>query len=727
MVLITSWIGRTRRCAAMAALILAAWAMAGAWQEGHAESSAWSSAALDAKAVPARLRLLSGGVAASAPEALLLGLEFELLKGWKVYWRTPGDAGYPPEIDWTGSENLTAPRMRWPAPERFHVLGLETLGYRDAVLFPIEARLQDVAGPVRLRAKISYLVCDEICIPGEATLSLDIPEAGLRLGAATPQRTHIQAALARVPGDGQAAGLAIEGAEMAEDSGLLSVTVRAAAPFHAPDLYVEGPEGFFFTAPTIHFWDGKRRAIFRMDVEGGALMGSEGGAAAILGQKLRFTLVDDLGRASLRAMEAERVVVPAAASPLAGKTFIAALLLAVLGGLILNLMPCVLPVLSLKLLTIAGHGGAPRAVVRRNFLATSAGILFAFLVLATLIFFLRGAGQAVGWGFQFQAPIFLLFMLTLLTLFAANLWGLFAIRLPVGVQTFLATRGHGEGSAANFLTGIFATILATPCSAPFLGTSIGFALSRGAVEIYAVFTALGVGLALPYLAVVLFPGLASRLPKPGHWMVRLRRVLGLALLATAIWLLTVLAGEVGAEASFGVGALMAALLLAIGLGRRFPRLRRPLGGLALLFLGLALLVTLHGTAPSDAEIRARLLAEDGIWQPFDQTAIPALVADGKRVFVDVTADWCITCQANKAIVLDRGEVAEALRAEDVVAMRADWTRPDERIAAYLAQFGRFGIPFNAVYGPGAPTGIPLPELLSQKAVLDAMRRAGPKE
>lgn len=724
-----------RRCAAMAALIFAAWAMAGAWQEGHAESSAWSSAALDAKAAPARLRLLSGGVATSAPKALLLGLEFELLKGWKVYWRTPGDAGYPPEIDWTGSENLTAPRMRWPAPERFHVLGLETLGYRDAVLFPIEARLQEVAGPVRLRAKISYLVCDEICIPGEAALALDIPEAGLRPGAATPQRTRIQAALARVPGDGQAAGLAIEGAEVAEDSGLLSVTVRAAAPLHAPDLYVEGPEGFFFTAPTTHFWDGKRRAIFRMDVEGGALMGGEGGAlmgskggaAAILGQKLRFTLVDDLGRASPRAMEAERVVVPAAASPLAGKTFIAVLLLAVLGGLILNLMPCVLPVLSLKLLTIAGHGGAPRAVVRRNFLATSAGILFAFLVLATLIFFLRGAGQAVGWGFQFQAPIFLLFMLALLTLFAANLWGLFAIRLPVGVQSFLATRGHGEGSAANFLTGIFATILATPCSAPFLGTSIGFALSRGAVEIYAVFTALGVGLALPYLAVVLFPGLASRLPKPGNWMIHLRRVLGLALLATAIWLLTVLAGEVGAAASFGVGALMAALLLAIGLGRRFPRFRRPLGALALLCLGLALPVTLHGTAPSEAEIRARLLAEAGIWQPFDQAAIPALVADGKRVFVDVTADWCITCQANKAIVLDRGEVAEALRAEDVVAMRADWTRPDERIAAYLAQFGRFGIPFNAVYGPEAPAGIPLPELLSQKAVLDAMRRAGPKE
>jgi len=712
------------RGVAVIVLACAALAMAGAWQESDAASSSWTHEGLDSNAHPARLRLLVGGVAADDPASLLLGLEFEMLAGWKIYWRTPGDAGYPPEIDWTGSENIDTPAIRWPVPERFHVLGLETLGYHEGVVLPIAARLKDATKSTRLRAKISYLVCDEICIPGDAVLSLDLGAADLGaadLGEAATARAQIIQALTRVPGDGISAGLAIERAEYSADDSLLAVTVRSVAPLRTPDLYVEGPENYFFSAPSVYFWEGKRRAIFRLAVEG------PGGASpkqnAMLGMDLRLTLVDGLGGANLRAAEVRLAVAPANAAAFADLTFVAAILLAILGGLILNLMPCVLPVLSLKLLAIAGHGGAPKRVVRQSFLATSAGILFAFLILATLIFLLRSAGQAVGWGFQFQSPFFVLFMVVLLVLFAANLWGLFTVRLPVAVQTYLATRGHGEGTVAHFMTGMFATVLATPCSAPFLGTSIGFALSRGAVEIYAIFAALGLGLSLPYLLIVLFPGLATRLPRPGPWMGVLRRVLGVALLATAVWLLTVFSGEVGTWASLIVGALMAGLLLAVGLRERFSRARPMLTVLAVLFLGFPFLLTAYGPMFFPGPDRVHFEPSDGPWQAFDRAAIPGLVSQGKLVFVDVTADWCITCQANKALVLNRGEAAKRLRGRDVVAMRADWTRPDEKIAAYLAQFGRFGIPFNVVYGPSAPTGIPLSELLTQKAIRDAMARA----
>lgn len=698
------------------------WFLAAKPNVSMAATSSWTSETpLDAKVRPARLRLLAGGLEKDGASSLLLGLEFELLPGWKVYWRTPGDAGFPPELDWSGSKNLQSPSLLWPAPERFRVLGLETLGYHDRVVFPIRARLKDIKQRTELSAKVTYLVCDEICIPGEAKLTLDLAEGGLKADAASPARAAIDRALARVPGQGAPAGLAIERAEYAQGSGLLSVIARAEAPFRSPDLYVEGTEGTFFGAPDIRFWAAKRRAIFRLAVEGpGGVPPKE---TALLGQNLRFTLVDGVKGASLRAIDRTLSVTPASATALEPETLAAILMLAVLGGLILNLMPCVLPVLSLKLLTIASHGGAPKAVVRKSFLASAAGVLFAFLVLATTIAALRGAGHAIGWGFQFQMPLFLLLMVVVLTLFAANLWGFFEVRLPSGLASMLASPRGGKGMTGHFLTGVFATALATPCSAPFLGTSIGFALSRGPLEIYGIFTALGLGLALPYLLVASFPGLATRLPRPGRWMVILRRILGAALLATALWLLTVFAGEMEERIALAVGILMAGLLLAMGLRARFPKARALLGALVAAFLLLPFAVTLTAPTPSDDAPMQGPAFKDALWRPFNAALIPALVADGKLVFVDVTAKWCITCQANKTLVLDQGRVLERLGQANVVAMQADWTRPNEQIADYLAQFGRFGIPFDVVYGPAAPTGIPLPELLTQKSVLEAMKKA----
>jgi suppressor for copper-sensitivity B len=406
---------------------------------------------------------------------------------------------------------------------------------------------------------------------------------------------------------------------------------------------------------------------------------------------------------------------------------------ALLGGLLLNLMPCVLPVLSLKLLGVAGHGGGEKAHVRLSFLVSAAGVLAAFLLLAGMLAVLCAAGVALGWGIQFQQPLFLSAMALVVTLFAANLMGWYEIALPGWLGSLASGADAAAGHAADrrslpgyFLTGMLATLLATPCSAPFVGTAVSFALSRGPIDILVIFAAMGLGLSLPYLVVAALPGIAVALPRPGRWMIHLRRLLGLALGGTAVWLLSVLAGDIGLWGVVIMGALLLAVAFVLALLHRLPARNRPLlwGGVAALGVAALVLPALISSGPI-AQARTQAQTElAGGWAPFDEARIGELVAQGHTVIVDATADWCITCLANKTLVLDRPEMQQAFATGDVVTMRADWTRPDEAISRYLAKFGRYGIPFNAVYGPKAPEGILLPELLSRDAVLDALRRAG---
>jgi suppressor for copper-sensitivity B len=305
-------------------------------------------------------------------------------------------------------------------------------------------------------------------------------------------------------------------------------------------------------------------------------------------------------------------------------------------------------------------------------------------------------------------------MTLVLVLFAANLWGWFEVPMPAWIGRAGAA-DHGPGLTGQFFTGMFATLLATPCSAPFVGTAVTFALSRGPAEILLIFAALGVGLALPYLLVAALPGIARLLPRPGAWMIWLRRILGLLLAGTAIWLLTVLASQLNAL-WLGVtiaGVVLVALLLGLGGMPAAVRKAGVAAGAAMILLPAFLPGKGGGPGAADGDL----------WRPFEQQAIAGLVKDGKTVFVDVTADWCVTCIVNERLVLNVGASAETLRRPEVVPMKADWTQPDDEIARYLASFGRYGIPFNVVYGPAAPDGVLLPELLSESAVLDAFARA----
>lgn len=665
-----------------------------------------------------RLRLVSAVDAVGDRAHVLLGLEFHIKSGWKISWRTPG-TGLPPEFEWAGSVNLAAARVNWPPPKRFSLYGIEGLGYTDEVILPLDVRLAEPGQPLILSATVSYATCAESCIPQKESLILKIPAGPAK---ASEQANLLARYVARVPGDGARHGLAIDSISMrpaGADDVNVTVHARAREPFLMPDMFVEGPEGAFFTRPDVTFSEDGRRVTLSEVSEGAP-------RAAFDGAKFRVTIAD--GSRAMEQVARLRLepgpVAPVASPPRpAPKTasFGIIMLFALLGGLILNLMPCVLPVLSLKLLKVVGHGGKERAAVRVGFLATTAGILFSFMLLATILAAMKSAGMMIGWGIQFQQPVFLAALAAIVTLFACNLAGLFEVRLPQFFADFALRHGEGSTLAGNFLTGAFVTLLATPCTAPFLGTAVGFALGRGPLEIYTVFFALGLGLALPYVVVAAFPILATSLPKPGRWMVVLRRILALALAATGLWLLTIIASLIGVQSTVAIGALLALVAVVFAVRRiEGLRLARHSGAVVTLLLAAAVAIpVLRPPAPAPAVVSTA--STD--WRRFDEAEVARLVKQGKTVLVDVTAEWCITCRVNEMAVLETGVVNALLNGGRVLPMRADWTRPDQVIADYLARHGRYGIPFNIVYGPKAPDGILLPELLTNDAVLNAFIKA----
>ncbi len=691
---------RARRLAAGLAALVAV-AAAG---DARAAASAWDGFEF------AEMRLISAQSGVDATGSAAVGLHVRLAPNWKIYWRNPGEAGFPPRFDWSASTNLESAEVAWPAPTSFIEFGgLVTYGYKNEVVLPITLRAAEPGLPIGVRAAVDYVACEEICVPATVNLALELPT-----GPAAPTRFGdlIAKFMARVPGPpspGQPLIVAAEAVGAGADR-VLRVTARMDTPFASPELFVEGPAEMYLGPSTLDAGAGATEAVFRV----AAPQGRDG--AALDGVAVTLTLTD-----GDRAVEQMLTTVRGADEGYRLGPFAIILVLAFAGGLILNLMPCVLPVLSIKLMGVVGLGGTARRRVAKRFVITAAGIVVSFLALAALAVGLKATGQAVGWGIQFQEPLFLVALVVVLTLFACNLWGWFEVRVPAWLDRLAGGGRDSDGATAHFASGAFATLLATPCSAPFLGTAVGFALARGSTEIFAVFTALGLGMAAPYLAVAAFPGVVSRMPRPGAWMMTLRRVLGFLLAGTAVWLLTVLAAQAGVTAALAVSGLM--VLGAVVLWAAARGAPRRLATTA----GLAVLIALAFAAPSQigrAGPAAPTVAADALWQPFDPGAIGALVASGKTVFVDVTADWCITCRFNKATVLERGDVARRLAGGQVVAMRADWTLPDDEIAAYLENFGRFGIPFNAVYGPALQRGLALPELLTTEAVLGALDRAG---
>ncbi|GFE63981.1 protein-disulfide reductase DsbD family protein [Litoreibacter roseus] len=646
----------------------------------------------ESERLTARLVTAEDGIAPDT-QVLSAGLEITLADGWKTYWISPGEVGYAHEIDWTGSHNLADVETMWPTPTRFEAFGIENYGYANAVTFPMKLMLEEPGAPTDLTANVNMLVCADLCVPETFTLTLSLFEGG---GVDRATADIIAHAVQTVPGDGTDIGLTLESVYIDQNNETLTLVAKSKNALKIKGAFPDmGDAAFgpprFETGSTDHR---VTLPVLNMPEDLPPLnvvLASTAGAAAFS---------PDLSAAPPET---------SAAAP----TLLWVVGIAFLGGLILNAMPCVLPVLTIKLTSALKAHDQPQARIRQGFLMSALGVLAFMWSLALILLAIRFSGGQIGWGIQFQSPLFLSAMAGIVLLFAANMLGAFEITLPQKWATGLSGIGKGPSLWGDFGTGALAAVLATPCSAPFLGTAVAFALAGSADVTLVVFTALGLGLALPYLLVAARPSLVQALPRPGQWMVTIKWVMGGLLALTGLWLLFVLNSVSGIALPVIVAIMIGIAVLAQVIARK----------LAARFAAAALAMAAILLAPLMVSSSAQVPETSDNWAAFERAAIDPAIADGQIVFVDVTADWCLSCKTNKRFVLDRDDVSAALYRDGVLALRADWTRPDPKILAYLQENDRFGIPFNAVYGPGAPEGVMLPEILTPSLVLDALAKA----
>ncbi len=653
---------------------------------------------------------------------LWLGLQIEHQPHWHTYWKNPGDSGLPTTLAWTLPPGVTAAEIDWPAPSRLPIGPLINHGYEGTLMLPVAITVPAGFNADRLDVKLraDWLVCKTECIPesGEFSLSLSTTQAIAGHAAA------FDAALARRP-------VAVAGATARLDGDTLVWTARglpAAVQGRNAVFYAETAGVIETAAPIKQQWQGdewsarvplavqrsespaQMAAVLRFD-------GADGGHGWRIEAPVQGTwpAVAPLPELSPPPREAAPVVTAARATSLA-----LAIAFALVGGLLLNLMPCVFPVLSLKVLSFADHAKDRRWLAIGG-MAYTAGVVLSFVALAALLLVLRAAGEQIGWGFQLQSPGFVAALAVLFTLIGLNLLDVFEVGSVLPGSVGGLRLKHPALDA--FLTGVLAVAIASPCTAPFMGAALGTALTLPTVQALSVFAALGLGMALPYLAVSLLPALARALPRPGMWMVRLRALLAFPMFATVVWLVWVLGRQVGID---GAAALLA-VLVAAGFAawtfgpRGFGRTARVgFGAVALLGLGAALMLALPlwGAAPAVAADKAT--AASAQWQPWSAQRVAELQAQGKPVFVDFTAAWCVTCQYNKRTTFANAELLADFEARGVKLLRADWTSRDAAISAELARLGRSGVPVYAIYMPGAGD---VPVLLSELPSVAEVRAA----
>ncbi|MCR6666859.1 MAG: protein-disulfide reductase DsbD family protein [Methyloversatilis sp.] len=662
----------------------------------------------------ATVALLSATDVAAPGQTLDLGLHFRFQPGWHIYWMNPGDAGQAPRIEVFAPAGSVLGEVSWPAPER-HVDGpITTFVHQGEVLLPFTVTLPPaLAGTAALSVKANWLVCKDICIPEEGVFRLELP-AGTAQDS--PDAALFEAARAALPTrsewratvDAQCV-LTLEGT----DAGSL----QAADFFPADWGRVEHG-----AAQTLNTAGDVARIVLKPGPDFDSAKALEGVLRVRGGDGIERALwVATPGeppvRTSVLSLAAADALPPAApASPVAAPAdegVLWPLLFAFAGGLLLNLMPCVFPVLAIKALSFARMGGDRAAAVRLQSLAYCAGVVASFLLLAALLLALRAAGSQAGWGFQFQSPVFVAAMATLLFGIGLNLSGVFdiGVRLASAGES-LASRG---GLAGSFFTGVLAVVVATPCTAPFMGGAIAAALGAPAPVTVGIFVALGLGMALPYLLFAFFPATAAHMPRPGAWMDRLKQALAFPMYGAAAWLVWVLSQQSGAD---GVLHVLAALLLValaawlFGVAQRGAARAWSWRGAAALAL-LAGLLALGRTPEPVATTAVAQQAESA----YSAQRLADLRAAGRPVFVNMTAAWCVTCLMNEKVALSTDVVQRAFVDRGVVYLKGDWTRADPDITRFLQSHGRDGVPLYVYYAPGRE-GVVLPQILTPQIVLD---------
>ncbi len=692
---------------------------------------AWAGESAAVRSSRATVTLVSDTDAVRAGQPLRLGLRMRLAPGWHTYWRNPGDAGVPPELTLTLPAGATAGDLQWPTPVRLAEGPLMTYGYTGEVLLPVA--VTPGAGPLHVEASATWLVCEHICVPEEGRFTLDLQPGDLQPGDLPPgilapsaQAPLFAAANARMPRPSPfPATVAPDGTLTLRGAGLSAAAVRDAWFFPGSDGAVENAAPQRLVAG-----DGEVSLVLKrgMPQPGQAAAAAAGLAGTVVlrdtgGQETYLDVAAKPGAAPAAALAAAPAAALAAApaAALAAAPLAQTLLLALLGGLLLNLMPCVFPVLAMKAMALARMSGAALGEVRRHALSYTAGVMVAFGALGGALLALRAAGGAVGWGFQFQSPAFVAAMAWVLFGVGLNLSGVFQVggRLA-GAGQGLASRG---GHAGSFATGALAVLVATPCTAPFMGAAIAAALAAPAAVTVLVFGALGLGLAAPYAVLALLPGAARLLPRPGAWMDVLRGVLAFPMYAAAAWLVWVISQQAGPD---GVLAALGGLLL-VGFAAWSYGLAQASGGrwlgrgaaLAAVALAAALLPGL-GAAPA---AQAEAAATEGV-EPYTPARLASLRADGRPVFVNMTAAWCVSCLVNERVALAPAAVRDAFATHRVAYLKGDWTRGDPAITAFLREHGRDGVPLYVFYPAGSGTPTVLPQILTEAAVLEQLDRAG---
>jgi len=666
----------------------------------------------------AKVSLVARTRSAAPGSTVWAAVVMDLEPGWHTYWRNPGDAGEATQIAWTLPPGWRAGAIAWPAPRRLPLGPIMNYGYEGQSVLPVPLQVPadaDTGRSAHLSAKVDYLICKDVCVPGEAVATLDLPvaagpgatdaagakliDAGLAAGpkagalTATTQRHGTSVALA-------AAGPALAGASDADayfypyDSSLID---------HAKPQAVErGARGLTLTmvaAPQIAHAAAAPRASGVLVVDGHAY---------------------DVEAAPGEPPPGSSGLGPPKATATGGQAppdlgLLAALAYAFVGGLILNLMPCVFPILSIKATALAGHGDA-RGGARAQALAFLIGVLASFLGLAGALLVARAAGSAVGWGFQLQSPALVAILALVMLGAALNLSGLFEIGTSLqGVGSGLAGR---DGVLGAFFTGVLAVVVAAPCTAPFMGPALGFALTQPAAFALAVFLALGLGFAAPFTLVAFSPALIRRLPRPGAWMDVFRKALAFPMYAAAAWLAWVLAQQAGAEGLARLLAGAVTLGLAAWLFGMFQQRRAASGG------GLGLAVGAAAALVAAGAVAAVPVGSSGLAsQPWSPQAVAAAQAQGHPALVNFTAAWCVTCQVNERVAFQTPEVARAFKRAGAVYFVADWTNRDAAIGDALQKQGRIGVPLYLLYdAKGDPPQV-LPQLLTPGAVAGALDRA----
>ncbi len=665
---------------------------------------------------------LVADVAAIRPgEEFQVALRLKMDPHWHVYWINPGDTGLVPEIEWELPEGFKAEPLEFPAPHRIPTPPLVSYGYEGEIFILAKVTAPEsleLGKTVRLNAAASWLVCEESCVPGSANLALDLPVSGTgETLAPAKYAKEISATREALPVEAEGGKIAFE--DLGDS---LIVTLQwdglEGANLEDAYFYVE-QESVSDSAKEQSFdleGDLLRIAVPKAEyfeaVESGysGLLYSKSGFEAAGGVKaVRFHVAGDL--AAMGASPSRALAVPAFEIG-----FMEALLYAFLGGMILNLMPCVFPVLSIKVLGFVQQSGEDKGKVLKHGLSFAVGVLASFWVLAGTLIALRSAGESLGWGFQLQQPEFVVVMLVVMFLFGLSMAGVF----EMGTSAIsLQGKVKGNGLGGSFFSGVIATAVATPCTGPFMGQALGYALTLSAFQSLTIFTFLAIGMATPYLVLSANPSLVNKLPRPGAWMETFKQVMAFPMFATCIWLVWLLGGHVGNDGLiFVLGGLLVVSIGAWIYGRwSTPIRKKATQRFASVFALLTVLGGIWMMMPREqAEGEGELP-----WQAYSPELLAELSAGGKPVFVDFTADWCLTCKANEVRLFGSDELLGRLENMDVELVRADWTKKDAVITKALAKYGRSSVPLYLLYDgkPGSEPKI-LPQVLSPDSFLSAL-------